>query len=77
MTNHPNRSKIKEWPAYIKLFRARHDLSQVQLAEKLQVDETTVQRWESGECKPAPYLKRALRDLKQEMFNRLHYNPPD
>ena len=24
-------------------------------------------RWEAGEYKPAPYLKRALRDLEREL----------
>ena len=67
MTNHPNRSKIRNWPEYVKRFRERHGLSQVQLAGKLPVDETTVQRWEAGERNPAPYLKRALRDLAREL----------
>jgi DNA-binding transcriptional regulator YiaG len=51
----------------VKHFRERHELSQVQLADKLKVDETTVQRWEVGERNPAPYLKRALRDLATEL----------
>ena len=55
MANHPNRSKITDWPEYVKRFRERHELSQVDLAGKLRVDETTVQRWEAGEWKPAPY----------------------
>lgn len=67
MTNHPNRSAVRDWPEYVKRFRERHTLSQVQLADKLRVDETTVQRWEAGERSPAPYLKRALRDLAREL----------
>jgi DNA-binding transcriptional regulator YiaG len=65
--NHPNRSKVPDWPSYVKQFRERHNLSQVLLAAKLRVEETTVQRWEAGERKPAPYLKRALRDLTREL----------
>ena len=67
MSNHPNRSKVSDWPDYVKKFRERHTLSQFQLASKLRVDETTVQRWEAGERNPAPYLKRALRDLAREL----------
>jgi len=67
LANHPNRSKVRDWPEYVKRFRERHSLSQVQLADKLRVDETTVQRWEAGERNPAPYLKRALRDLAREL----------
>jgi ribosome-binding protein aMBF1 (putative translation factor) len=67
MTNHPNRGKVKDWPLYIKAFRQKHGLSQVQLAAKLRVEETTVQRWEAGDCNPASYLKRALRDLEREL----------
>ncbi len=67
MANHPHRGNVKDWPAYVRTFRERHALSQVQLAGKLKVDETTVQRWEAGERMPAPYLKRALRDLAREL----------
>ena len=67
MTNHPNRSAVRDWPEYVKRFRERHALSQVQLAGKLKVEETTVQRWEAGERTPAPDRKRALRDLAREL----------
>ena len=69
LSNHPNRGKVQDWRAYIKWFRVQYDLSQVQLALKLSVEETTVQRWESGDSRPAPYLKRALRDLARELAN--------
>jgi hypothetical protein len=36
------------------------------------VDETTVQRWEAGERAPAPYLKRALRDLARELQKTIY-----
>jgi DNA-binding transcriptional regulator YiaG len=67
MTSRPNRGNVKDSPAYIKTFRKRHGLPQVQLAGKLHVEETTVQRWEAGDRTPAPYLKRALRDLAREL----------
>ncbi len=67
MANHPNRSRVPDWPEYVKRLRERHALSQVQLAGELKVEETTVQRWWAGERTPAPYLKRALRDLAREL----------
>ena len=65
--NHPNRSKVKDWPAHIKAFRERHGLTQRQLAEKLPAAITSVEDWERGKYKPSAYLKRALRDLAREL----------
>ncbi len=67
MTNHPNRSKVKDWPEYVKRFREKHKLTQVSLASSLKVEETTVQRWERGDRMPPQYLRRALRDLEREL----------
>ena len=67
LLNHPNRGKIKDWSAYIKAFRARHGLTQKQLAERLPAAQTSVEDWERDECKPSDYLKRALRDLALEL----------
>jgi len=49
-------------------FRAVHGLTQQSLADKLGVDLTTVQRWEWGQVKPAPYLSLALRQLVTEQL---------
>lgn len=51
---------IKEW-------REKHGLSQSQLAELLPVNLRTLQDWEYGRGKRAPYLERALRDLDHEL----------
>ena len=67
MASRPNRCNVNDWHLYLKTFRARHGPSQVQRAGKLQVEETTVQRWEVGDRTPTPYLKRALRDLAREL----------
>jgi transcriptional regulator with XRE-family HTH domain len=71
--NHPHRARIKDWAYYVRRFRERHGLTQKQLADLLtsgqetRVRESTVQRWEYGDRKPPPYLKRALRDLAREL----------
>lgn len=63
MANHPRRSLIRNWPKYLKQFRHAHNLTQRQLADKLQVSCRTVENWEAGINKPAPYLKKALMEL--------------
>ena len=73
MTNHPNRSRVKDWPAHIRRFRERHSLTQTQLAEHLtagqenEVYVSTVQRWEYGDRKPPPYLKLALAQIAAKL----------
>lgn len=42
-------------PKQLKAFRARHDLTQVQLAERLGVKSNTVARWEGG-IHPIPQI---------------------
>lgn len=66
MTNHPNRSKIKDWPEHLKAFRASHGLTQVKLADLLQVSKRAVEEWEAGNNNPAPYLKAALKDIAKK-----------
>jgi len=69
MANHPQRARIKDWAAHIRRFRRRHKLTQVQLAVLLTagqatpVGESTIQRWETGDRTPPPYLKLALAHL--------------
>lgn len=63
MGNHPNRNRVNDWPEYLRKFRASHHLTQKQLADKLQIPARVVELWESGISTPAPYLKRALKDL--------------
>ena len=47
-------------PAEIKKFRMEHGMTQEDLAHKLMVDVTTVQRWETGKAEPG---LRALQQL--------------
>lgn len=55
-------------PTDLRVFRARHRLSQRELAEALDdISSQTVQAWERGVAKPPPYFWRALRDLEREM----------
>ena len=36
----------------IKVFRERNSFTQVDIAEKLQIDKSTVSKWETGESMP-------------------------
>lgn len=63
MKNHPNRNKIKNWPKYLKAYRASNNLTQKQLADKLQISLRNVENWESGISKPPAYLKKALKNI--------------
>jgi len=63
MKNHPNRTKVRDWPRYLKEYRDRHGLTQIELANLLQVSARNVQNWEEGLATPPAYLKRALESI--------------
>lgn len=67
MSNHPNRSKINNWPKYLKAFRKEYNLTQKRLADRLQISSRTVENWEMGINPPPPYLEKALRQLECEL----------
>lgn len=52
-----------DWPRALKEYRRRHALTQGALAEILNVDATTVSRWERGRDRPALGIQRRLRSL--------------
>ena len=52
-----------DWPQALKDYRRRHGLTQAALAEILNVDPTTVSRWERGRDQPALSIHRRLRSL--------------
>lgn len=52
-----------EWVRALKDYRRRHVLTQAALAEILNVDATTVSRWERGRDQPALGIQRRLRSL--------------
>lgn len=58
--SHPNRSKVKDWPEFLREFRQRNDLTQKQLADLLQIAASYIENWEAGKDTPPPYLKKAL-----------------
>lgn len=61
MTNRLNRGKVRDWPAYLRAFRSKHDLTQERLALLLSnIAVRTVEGWEQAEFTPPPYLKLAL-----------------
>lgn len=64
---HPNRSKVRDWPAHLQAFRATHSLSQVKLADALQISSRTVEDWEAGRREPIAFLKLALERMAQKM----------
>lgn len=67
MTSHPNRSKVRDWPGHLRAFRASHDLTQRELADKLMVSQRLVENWEGGVNVPPPYLKIALQELERKL----------
>lgn len=68
MINHPRRSMVKDWPKYLKEYRAQHGLTQTQLADFLQISLRKLHDWEAGTDIPAPYLKSALRDIEKKLL---------
>lgn len=49
----------------LKVARLRMNLSQEEVAERLQIDAETYRRWEGGKTQPRPYNKRQLYTLLQ------------
>lgn len=65
MTNHPNRQKVRDWPKFLKEFRARHGFTQKSLADKLMISYRVLENWEQGNSTPPPYLSSALKSVEQ------------
>lgn len=59
------------WSELIRRFRARHVLSQSQLAALLGVSQRTISRWERGEDKPGLRHQLRLRDMGWQLPNQL------
>ena len=51
------------WQDYIRSYRRRLGLSQMQLALMLGVSQRTISRWERGEDRPSPHQQQRLRAL--------------
>src|SRR5262245_13918242 len=58
-----SRGQSMDWPQALKTYRRRHGLTQASLAELLNVDPTTVSRWERGRDQPALGIRRRLQSL--------------
>jgi transcriptional regulator with XRE-family HTH domain len=54
------------WGMLIRSLRVSQQLSQLQLAEVLGVDQTTISRWERGLSKPQYNLRKALHGLARD-----------
>lgn len=64
MANHPRRNIIKNWPKFLREYRAKNMLTQKMLADHLQVSHRLVENWEAGTNKPPAYLRKALEQLE-------------
>lgn len=60
-------TKTEDVAKRVKRVRIALGLSQVELAEKLQVAFSTINRWERGKTKPLPALIRQLEALEEEV----------
>ena len=67
MTNHPNRSKARDWPAFLLAFRVKRNLSQAQLADLLMEPKRAIENWEQGIGRPRNSLKLALERVEQKL----------
>jgi transcriptional regulator with XRE-family HTH domain len=54
---------LVHWPQALKEYRRRRGLTQSALAEVLDVDPTTISRWERGRDRPALGIQRRLKSL--------------
>jgi DNA-binding transcriptional regulator YiaG len=54
---------VTDWPTTLREFRARHGLTQKQLAERFGTSLRAVQGWEGGEAQPPDFLLLALKWL--------------
>lgn len=59
--NHPRRSIVKDWPKYLKSYRAKKNITQAELADSLMISKRAVENWEGGINTPPPYLKLILK----------------
>lgn len=60
---HPNRSKVRDWPAYLLAFRAKNHLTQAELANALMISKRNIENWEAGLREPPAFLKLALEKI--------------
>jgi transcriptional regulator with XRE-family HTH domain len=70
MGNHPNRNKVHDWPEFLRGFRARHELTQKQLADHLMVSARNVENWEAGINVPPAFLKITLQALASQLTSQ-------
>jgi len=54
---------VTDWPLLLKSYRREKGLKQEALAYMLNVDQTTISRWERGKDNPSLAIEKRLRDL--------------
>ena len=55
-----NTKAIKDWAAYLRLYRKRYTLTQRELGKLLGVSRRSIENWEGGINQPPAFLKLAL-----------------
>ncbi len=55
--------KMSDWTILLKSYRREKGLKQEALAYMLNVDQTTISRWERGKDNPSLAIEKRLRDL--------------
>lgn len=75
MVNHSNRNKLSpdKWPEYLRRFREKHDLSQVDLADYLMISRRVVENWEMKINEPPAYLKYALFEVERKILHKAEH----
>lgn len=59
-------------PEKIKALRKHLRFSQEELAKKLGVSFTSVNRWENGQAKPSKLAKKQIEALSRDSLTRIH-----
>jgi transcriptional regulator with XRE-family HTH domain len=60
-----------DWPTFVRRYRLRHGLSQMDMAALMSVSQRTISRWERGEDTPSVAQQKRLRDLGWEPASSL------
>jgi transcriptional regulator with XRE-family HTH domain len=62
---------VGDWRSFVRRYRLRHGLSQVDMAHLMGVAQRTISRWERGEDSPSVAQQKRLRDLGWEPASSL------
>lgn len=77
-SSHSLNSPLSKFGYLVQRWRTKHDVSQEQLAELLNINKETLQRWENGTTTPINprMVERAIRDIERDIvYERMHQVP--